>query len=448
MRQLTHLSQPAQLSVLQFDLATESVHLSYCWAHRDGPGIYRDGQVPSMLIDGERTTHQRAMRKGTWLARDELRQAERDESALELRDFLPTGFVALGGQDSAQQEPTHRLLKDTLEELDHIPAHDRVFQQLIPGRRLLAQLGCGALSMNAWSVGFVNDALAQTPARQELTTLADEPLHQREYFTLLKWHANARGVERYSMELARFARPPARRGALEILWDDHWIAVQERIAFALTGQPVVRDGCVVPVREYCDNFADFRHLLRLINLNPDTADPLHDVWLGEFEMQKDAQRNVLRAALDGEVWLPRPEWSGVQLTEVELRAAFDRHGYREAARPGALAAGFWCATPNFIAVHFKRAVYPWCMVGLSADGLRMYWLTCDGDIPQHAGFTIEQAAQILVDAGAEHAVLVAQGYDAFQAADIAGTGRLIDPLQRAHFRRRTRATLLASVAKT
>jgi hypothetical protein len=102
-----------------------------------------------------------------------------------------------------------------------------------------------------------------------------------------------------------------------------------------------------------------------------------------------------------------------------------------------------------VEVFFRRSCHGWSMAGLSSDG-QVLSLACEGDPRKHKGHTLASAAHRLLDAGARDALLIDEGFDAFQVAlpgrggrkaRMAGDGPELDeivPLRRT----RLRATFL------
>jgi hypothetical protein len=149
-----------------------------------------------------------------------------------------------------------------------------------------------------------------------------------------------------------------------------------------------------------------------------------------------------RAALAGPVFLEAPPGA----TEPRLRGAFTLAGYREV--PGALeplVPGDWrfvTRSPQVtvVEVYYKRNTYGWTMLGVSADHRRARSLACTGR-PGTTGYTLEQAAGLLLQAGAWNALLIDEGADVFQTVRW-GDGPLTDMVPRS--RRRVRATYIFS----
>jgi hypothetical protein len=178
----------------------------------------------------------------------------------------------------------------------------------------------------------------------------------------------------------------------------------------------------------CDQFSDLRHLIQLPNINPRgplfpgepnyrayfTTPRTGDVWFGERQFLNDEPRNLLRAALRSPVIL---EFVGVG--DLRLRGAMEQAGYREIHDPLVpLTPGTWRFVPrssnaDSIEIFFKRSVYGWTMIGLSEDKNRLICLACTGK-PGAVGYRVEEAADILLRAGAWDALLVDEGLDVFQ----------------------------------
>jgi hypothetical protein len=217
---------------------------------------------------------------------------------------------------------------------------------------------------------------------------------------------------------------------VEVRYDRRWLPRGDFIEFALSNQQVIRDGKVVPVVTTCHQFSDLRHLLLLPNLNPKKSlyigeakserryfgnPPLGDVWFGEKAFIEDTSRNLLRAALSSPVKL---EFSAVA-DERRLRGALQLAGYQEMTDAlESLPPGYWrfihqTQLTKVVEIYFKRNTYGWTMVGLSQDNTRLLCLACKG-VPGQTGYTLEEAAEVLLQAGAWNALLIDEGLDVFQ----------------------------------
>jgi hypothetical protein len=353
-------------------------------------------------------------------------------------------------------------------ELRTIPAHDSIFHHCYPDHEIVGQQGCGDLTMNAWNVAYVNDALAVNPSSGEkppvLICLPQEQVEYRTYSCLVKWKPSEAGTRRLTIEECRFRRP---RQAIEtnemvsVRFGDEWLPRGDSIEFAVSNQQVIRDGQLAPIVTSCHQFGDLRHLLQMPNLNPAGAlfpgepagggghfrpreyfgkEQFGDIWCGEEAFIDDRTQNLLRAALTGPIFLDFPAGSN----EKRLRGALSLSGYRETERAlEPLTPGAWrfvkrSSQETVVEVFFKRNTYAWSMIGLSPDNRRILCLACNGR-PGVTGYTVEQAAEILRSAGAWNALLIDEGADVFQRVRDAG-GRLTDMVDR--LRRRLRGTFI------
>ncbi len=92
-----------------------------------------------------------------------------------------------------------------------------------------------------------------------------------------------------------------------------------------------------------------------------------------------------------------------------------------------------------VEIHFERNIYAWTMIGLSADNRRILCLACTVDWQRGAGYILEDAAELLLQAGAHNALLIDEGADVFQKV-LQGDGDLRDMVE--CNRRRLRATFI------
>lgn len=430
-RQLFFCQTPEKLSIVEYDLAAgEDIFLTYTWGREEGPHIERDGKgPPRMMVIGsddkdEKTTHPFGLRLGTWLIRKNMRQPELEEAEEKLR------------QAAGATSQVISILERTVEELKDIDSHEKAFLRAYKDHEIIGVQGCGDLTMNLGKVAYINNKLA--PSQPTLVALHNEPLNSNTYSCLVKWNGSG---GRVTIEEVSFRRPVAKLEPNKIIWvryGDQWLPRGEAIDFASSHQQVIRNGEVVPVVSICHQFSDLRHLIQMPNLNP--KKPLYrgepaptnfcrtyfgetkdgDIWFGEEEFLEDKRRNLFRAALSCPVTL---ELTNGALMD-NLRGAFEQAGYREAANLlEPLSPGQWRFIPqnghHLVQVYFKRNTYSWTMIGLSQDNKRLLSLACKG-IPGKSGYTLEQAAEILRQAGACNALLIDEGEDVFQKVLLSG----------------------------
>ncbi len=458
-RQLLLSRVPVDLSIVEFNLDDgEDIFLTYTWERAEGPGIKRTGEdSPYMVLiggePGQVTTHPFGLRLGTWLIQEEMRKDEREEAEKELRK-------AQGNNAPAEDI---WVLRRTIDELnsESIRAHDQVFGGFYP-YEVIGQQGCGDVTMNTWSVGFINSELAENPPA--LVCLPQEPLDDRSYSCLVKWKASECGVGRCTIEEVQFR---LRGGVIEpnqmarVRFGEKWLPRGDSIEFAVSNQQVIRDGKIVAAVSSCHQFGDLRHLIQMPNLNPPgqlypgepaAADGRYrprkyfgearygDIWLGEKAFLDDEARNLLRAALAGPIRLEFPAGAD----RDRLRGALQTAGYHEVLSPLApVSPGGWRFVPRGptvaqIEICFKRNAYGWTMIGLTPDNRRILCLACTG-MPGRTGYTLERAAETLLRAGAWNALLIDEGADVFQRVRW-NDGTLTDMVPR--FRNRLRATFV------
>jgi hypothetical protein len=429
-KQLLLSKVPVELSIVEFNLDDqEDIFLTYTWGLRRGPGIRRTGQGPPYMdsIGGhhmEFTTHPFVLRLRTWLIQEEMRAAEIAEAQGELAK----------AQASKNQDDI-KILNRAKKELRDIQAHDEFFQNVYPGYEIIGLQGCGDLTMNEWNVGFLNNELGED--RPTLVCLRTEELRYRTYSCLVKWKPSESRRGQLTIEDLRFNYEEIAQESNNIVrvrFGDAWLPRGDLIDFAVSNQQVIREGQIVPVTTICNQFSDLRHLLMLPNLNP--KGPLHsgetsrpdggyrprqyfgreqpeDIWLGEADFLRDI--NLLRAALSGPVFIPFPPGA----TRLSLRGALKQVGYQEVLSDlEPLSPGGWrfverSPTEEVLEVYFKRNTYGWTMIGLSSDNRRLLCLACTGQAGR-TGYTLEQAADFLLQAGARNALLVDEGNDVFQ----------------------------------
>jgi hypothetical protein len=437
-KQLLLSKVPEELSIVEFNLDDqEEVFLTYTWGLKRGPGIRRTGQGPPYmdLIGGhhmEITTHPSILRLGTWLIQEQMRAAEIAETQSDLTKA-----------QAAKNLEDIKILNQTKKELQSIRAHDTFFKTVYPGYEIIGQQGCGDLTMNEWNVAFINNELGEEPPT--LVCLRTEELRYRTYSCLVKWKPSESRQGQITIEDLRFnheetAQEP--NNIVRVRFGDEWLPRGDLIEFAVSNQQVIREGQIIPITTTCHQFSDLRHLLMLPNLNP--KGPLYrgepskpdgsyrprqyfgkeqseDIWLGEANFLQEV--NLLRAALSGPVFLPFPPGA----TQLSLRGALAQVGYREMLSDlEPLSPGEWRFVERspvewVLEVYFKRNTYGWTMIGLSSDNRRLLCLACTGQA-SHTGYTLEQAANFMLQAGARNALLVDEGNDVFQRVRWDGGG--------------------------
>lgn len=468
-RQLVRSQIPVELSIVEFDLADDrhplELFLTYTWDYAAGPGITRDGiGPPHMVFPVERqSAHPTVLRYGSWLVREEMLEEEiqsvhEDLKAAEMagatQDVLDELRLTQNWLESTRAEIARRDRGESLKKYVH--AHDAVFASRYPDYEIVAQQGCGDLTMNYWTVAYVNNALVEQPPGPTLVRLQNEPVHSRRYSSLVKWIPSEGGKRRMTIEDTVFSPKD-----VFVRYHDDWIPRGRMIDFAVSNQQVVRDGAVVPVVTTCRQFSDIRHLLQVPNINPNAplfagevpndagqyrprvyykASRANDIWLGEAEFIKSAAiENLLRTALSGPVILDFPE----NTHEHSLRGIMRLARYREiSSELEPLAPGDWRFVrrddrEHLLEIYLKRNTYSFSMIGLDADGDKMLWLAARGT-PAIDGFTIEEAAEQLRAAGAWNALLIDEGFDVMQA--VKWNGALTEMVKR--HRRRMRATFI------
>lgn len=441
-------SESEHMSVVEFDLdENEEIFLTYTWERAEGPDIRRTGMGPPYMsliggAPGTITTHPFGLRLGTWLIQEAMRKDELDDAKKELNEANKRPIP------QADIEVLDRTVKE-LDSLQLTKAHDRVFLDNYPNYEIVAQQGCGDLTMNSWNVAYVNSVLGQGP--NELICLPHEPIEDRTYTCLIKWKATKSRDSSLSIQEVRFNRKCHIRLPNEMVWvqtdGNEWVPRGNAIEFAVSNQPVIREGNIVPVTLTYNQFGDLRHLIHMPNLNPevelyagetfkakitDNNDPSKsrliyrprqyfnkkqedDIWMGEAAFLQDKSQNLLRAALTYPVFLSLPP----DANEEILRGALSREQYNEVANESIpLAEGQWRFLRRgpqitVLEIFFKRNCYGWTMIGLSSNNRKLLLLACTGK-PGKSGYILEEAAKILKQAGAWDALLVDEGADVFQ----------------------------------
>ena len=453
-KQLVFSRVPVELNIAEYDLtAGEDLFLSYTWELENGPAIIRDGEGPPFMhvIGGrptETTAHPAGLRLGSWLVRADM-----------LPDEMNSAQSLLKTMRSRGSDPeTMSILQRTVNELRKTRAHDKQFEKLYRDYEIIGQQGCGDLTMNYWNVAFINNRMSRNTPKPSLVYLLDEKLELRTYSCLVKWRPVEGGVPRFSIQEVRFKPWNQMTGTNQMVWlqysDGEWLPRGESIEFAVSSQQVIRNGQIVPLVLNCDQFSDLRHLIQLPNINPPrplfAGEPIQyrnysskqregDIWFGERQFLADEPRNLLRAALSYPVILDFRT-----VGDERLRGALEQAGYHETKDPLVrLVPGSWrfvprSSTVDSVEIFFKRNVYGWTMIGLSEDKNRLICLACTGK-PGSEGYKVEEAAEILMRAGAWDALLVDEGLDVFQLM-LAESGQLT-PMVRSD-RRRLRACFI------
>lgn len=456
-RQLVFLQVPEPLSIVEFDTNQgEEIFLTYTWEREKGPPLIRHGQgSPYMeLIGGgpeEFTTHPCGLRLGTWLIHEEerLKTIEKAEKLLKVE------------HGNSPPSEVIEIVQRATRELKTVKSHDVVFKRKYKDYDLLGQQGCGDLTMNYWNVAFVNNALKASKAKPpSLVYLPHEHLEVNTYSCIVKWKRSENREQRVGIEAVKFQRPESTVESNQIVWvrfGDTWLPRGDSIELAVSGRQVVRDGRVVPVVSICHQFSDLRHLIQMANINPKT--PLYrseapgrdgvygvreyfgnlkdgSIWFGEKAFLDDETRNLLRAALSSPVMLEFTPGANEDI----LRGALTQAGYYEVRNlQEPLSPGSWRLVPrsklvNLIEIYFKRNTYGWTMIGVTRDNSQILCLACKGT-PGKSGYTLEQAAEILLQAGAWNALLIDEGDDVFQRVRLEGNALVeLIPLKQSRLR--------------
>jgi hypothetical protein len=441
-KRVIYSTSPVLLSVVSYDLAAgEEPFLSYTWSRSEGPPLMRTGAgAPSMeMIDGnpeDVITHPVAMRRGSWLVHDHLRDAERAEVEKALKKTPAKSNDA-------------KTLKRIDKELANIESHQSVFNSRMPRHEIVGMQGCGDLTMNAWNVAYASGAL--TPDNKPtIVALRNEEVHRRRYAVLVKWKREGRQRPRVSIEEVRFSKnADDPNNMVWVHFRDVWLPRASSIEFAVSNQQVIRNGEVLSAATTCYQFGDLRHLIQMPNLNPDAflypgdsgrprhifkADQDGDIWLGE-EFLLNGRINVQRAALSGAITMEVPDCPDDLLRGALLRARYEE--VESSTVP--LTVGQWRFTDimdkkNWIEIYFRRNTYSWSMLGLTQDRKKLLSLACRAEMPGQDGMTLEQAAAELRRAGVWNALLIDEGLDVFHEILEDDQWRDLVPLRRNRLR--------------
>jgi len=208
----------------------------------------------------------------------------------------------------------------------------------------------------------------------------------------------------------------------------------DEIEFAVYGKQVIRKGEIVKTDRITSEFSDLRHLFLMPNLNP--SDKLYtrdrgrprfyfgreqseNVWFGEAELLNNP--NTQKAACTGPVFLSRL-YNGMGASIEQIRGAMKREEYKEIedSREPLVEHQFRFVPEDdsLVEVFFRRNTYGWTMIGLPEDGKKIICLACQGKGDGKTGFKLEDAARELINCGVYNALLMDEGEDAFQVADL------------------------------
>lgn len=441
--QLLRASRPNPISIVAFDRAAgEDIHLTFTHNRDGGPPIHRNGIDPAWMevIDGEpgqRTTNVAAQRRGSWLIQEDLRDEEIASVTAELDAAVRAGNTA----DAALLNRALKELRLPLTDPLAVLAHDTFFLSRVPRTQIVGHQGCGDLSMNPGRVAHLNGPLTRVPGVPDFIALSGEPVERTVYSALVKWKPTDGGARRVTIEDVRFRRPAVAGSTNKRVWvrdRDQWLPRGDSMEFAVSAPEVIRAGELTPTVTIVDQFSDVRHLFKLPNLNP--RGPLYpgevspaqgvwqarwyfgrrcvaDVWFGVTAFDDPLRGpNRCRAALAGPVVLENEPGASPD----QLAGAFERSGYDPQPNPNAaLKPGEWrfvtlVESQTHIEVYLLRNPYwGWTMIGLDKSGNEIVALAATG-APGVSGWTLEEAADQLRRMGAYNALVIDEGYDAFQ----------------------------------
>lgn len=322
------------------------------------------------------------------------------------------------------------------------PAHTLRFREC-RGQTILGHQGCGDLGLNYWHSAYIGSPI--DPSLSPYTVmLPRQPADDHVYPCLVRWKSRhggeQRAVEVCDLRFPRvYANAPPNHMVQSRVWGEtwRWEDVGDRLHFAVAGKPIIRDGKPIPLSETIHLYADLRHVFELPNLNPAVStqpesfrDRLQarprqifaelqwdDVWLGEAALLGD--EHLRRAALTGPV---RFSARDLGTYPEHIRSALEwepgthaRH-YEEVdrrpERPGQYRVVRGNGETSFD-IWFRRNTYPFSVLGIRGDG-RL--LSCVCQCPYSApevGFTIEAISQLLIEVGAESALLFEEGRDPY-----------------------------------
>ncbi|HEX5727335.1 MAG TPA: hypothetical protein VFX98_17820 [Longimicrobiaceae bacterium] len=360
--------------------------------------------------------------------------------------------TAGASEESPQLRKTARLKRELrkwlvlLENDLAAPCHLEEFaaQHGVPATRLaeVSYQGCGDLSMNYWNVAFI--AAADRGAPPTFVYPFEEPVEDRTYTCLVRWDSpeGRKRVEITDLQFNRYARHTAGMVLLPGAGEPPGagVPVGDRIAFAVSGQQIIREGCELKLANTIHQFSDLRHVFQLPNLNPDgqmatwaelglpptrprsifNRSQDDDVWLGEHALLRD--RNLRRAALFGPILLSRDE---LGTTAEHIEAALADTGPESPRRYERVDDPLAVLRPGqyrviregrqrWYDIYFCRNVYPYSVLGILESGelLSFAWR---GPYSDRRGFTIPKMVELLLSLlKVQHAILVDEGGDVFQ----------------------------------
>lgn len=425
---------PVRTSVVEYDPSKgEEIFLVYSHGREHGPGIERDGEGAARMAHmgrhsrGEKTTtNPFGQRLRSWLIAESLAPDDH---------VMATAALPAAAADPAATE----ALQDYIDQIPTLSAHDLEFITAYgpSAYRIVGMQGCGDLTMNLWNVAYVFSRSALNPLNPELIFLYPEPILDRTYSCLVKRRAQGGAPPVLSIEPLRF--DPNAHGRGMVMKGGTGDPVGDKIEFAVASRQVLRGGKGVSLDSITHQFSDLRHLIKMPNVNPAAGRPRYlfgrwtsdDVWFGEAKLIQDV--NLQRAALHTAIFLDRFECGGAEVPHI--RTTFEAAGYNEETDPTAAltASHFRISAENDrqVEIFFERNVYPWNIIGLTEpdenEPRKVLALACDahrGALGQPSFHKLEDAVEILRTQGAYNALLVDEGQDVFQFADI-DTGRNI-----------------------
>jgi hypothetical protein len=492
---------PVIESLAEYDTSQgEEIFLSYTHGREYGPGIERNGKGPPIMdeltpgvIPGTKTTHPVGQRLRTWLIGEDLRPGDLEDVYTELvappkalpgtypawkldptsslmtalsqaiddlranpgaapQVLIPLRAAADQAARAAIQQAlaqglppeSRRILDAFVTENPTISAHDSQFVTTYGHYEVVGQQGCGDLTMNLWSVAYLNSPLSWN-GRRRLIFLHAEPVAIRTYPCLVKWKpGNTFHKPPLTIEDLKFDPNAARVDGVpnNIVWafvNAQPTPVADAIEFAVSGKPVIRNGAVVNLGRRTRQFTDLRHLIKMPNLNPvgpipqspgDSGRPRpffgrpqrDDVWFGEAQLRDD--ENLQRLAMGGPVILSCL-YEGLGVSKEHLVAALDANGYVRALNPIVdLIEGQYRFDPvddTLVEIFFKKAIYAWTVIGLDATGTKIQAFAGLVDFAGGYGQELGRLAANLAGMfGTRDALLFDEGQDVFQKVLVEG----------------------------
>ncbi len=407
------------------------------------------------------------MRETLWNLLNAAATLTSDPAELKTIELLRAYLVDHG--DASLREPGNTLPRS---DRGLLPAHDTNFVHSYaatgtgPAKEVVGQQGCGDLTMNLWNVAFVNSELLARRNEPKLIFLHKEPLDTRTYDCLVKWKPGSGHAPRVEIREMRFwANATTVNEMASVFQGGEWIHSGDRIEFAVSNQQVIRDGKVADLGRITHQFGDFRHLLKMPNLNPkkslevkvqtkdtqttaqqiDTGRPRFyfgrtthdDIWLGEAQFMDDV--NLQRAAMQGPVFLSRL-YQGLGASMDQVRGAMYGAGYTppEDGRRELKRGEYRFASEDdaLVEVFLKPNCYGWTMIGLNKACDEILCLASQGNPAADTGYSLAEAAEALRAAGAHNALLMDEGADVFQRVLLSEAKGLEDtvPLLRTRLR--------------